>query len=98
MTSPQQHDEFPRVPTELGTKIDSPPPRRLSVWVLERLDMVLLDRTRSIKKVAAQSKKKRATHTSEELRAIEKAFGPGADVALKSIQRSIGYKVTVEKG
>lgn len=33
-------------------------------------------------------------HTSAELRKIREDFGPGADIALRSIYKSSGYKVT----
>ncbi len=59
--------------------------------MLERFDMSLIERMRTRRAAA----KKRSAHTSEELKAIAKAFGPGSDLALRSIQRDTGYKVTV---
>ena len=37
-------------------------------------------------------------HTSAELQKIREDFGPGADIALKSIYKNIGYKVTSHRG
>jgi len=37
-------------------------------------------------------------HTTAELKKIRDDFGPGADIALKSIYNSIGYKVTSHRG
>lgn len=94
MPRPEHHNEAPRVLQELDPNLNLSPPRRLARWALDILDASLIDRLRTRK---PRDPKQRATHTSEELQAIAKAFGPGADVALRSIQRSSGYKVTVNK-
>ena len=59
-------------------------------------------RGESHKSDAPQSKsqkdaKPRATHTARELQDIRETFGPGSDVALRSIQKDTGFKITVVK-
>jgi hypothetical protein len=41
-----------------------------------------------------ENKVKTGPHTSAELKRIREVFGPGADIALQSIYKRTGYKVT----
>lgn len=37
-----------------------------------------------------------STYTREEMKRIESKFGPGSGVGIRSIQRTTGYKLTIE--
>lgn len=37
-----------------------------------------------------------STYTREEMKYIESKFGPGSGVGIRSIQRTTGYKLTIE--